>query len=212
MDYFGVYHNFDTESKKAAATLLTADNLVGDIYAIEDELVGGEHIAWMVSRFGMRVGFFDANFSRELAVMQAQGMTLKAILSYVAYTEDDAEGHYWGQAAVICYSENPSIKDACDNFVQGIAAKISEGVRPVISLDQASFEKIIESDGAWIPSQNTALPDTVKGTRILKQRRGILDKTIEQGRSGNKGCYVASWAFLLAVVTLVVWGIYKLFA
>ena len=33
--YFGTYHRFETSSKKDAALLLGADNLVGDMYDIE---------------------------------------------------------------------------------------------------------------------------------------------------------------------------------
>ena len=34
----------------------------------------------------------------------------------------------------------------------------------------------------------------------MKSRRSLSERAIEQGRKGDKGCYLVSWAFLLALV------------
>ena len=62
--YFGTYQTFRTASRQEAAALLGSDNLVGDEYTIDCVLEEGEHKAWMVNRFGARVGYFDPGFSR----------------------------------------------------------------------------------------------------------------------------------------------------
>lgn len=58
--YFGTYHRFETPSKKDAALLLGADNLVGDKYDIEFVTESGQRAAWLRNRFGAKIGFFDA--------------------------------------------------------------------------------------------------------------------------------------------------------
>ena len=57
--YFGTYARFDTASKKDAAVLLGADNLVGDVFDIEFVTEDGVRTAWMKNRFGAMVGFFE---------------------------------------------------------------------------------------------------------------------------------------------------------
>ncbi len=205
--YFGRYERFNTLSKKDAAQLLTADNLVGDVYDIEIDLDGDVHQAWMVSRFGKRVAYFEPAFSRKLSVMKAQGMDLRAVLAFVAYTDHPGEGMYWGNAAVICY--NPAYSDVFDRFISGVAQKIGEGFMPKIDLNNEGVEQIISSDGAWVPNQRVDYPGKKKGTAIVKKSRSITDKMVEMGRAGNKGCYVGSWVFLLLLVSLVVFAIVR---
>ena len=41
----------------------------------------------------------------------------------------------------------------------------------------------------------------------MKSRRKMSEKLIEQGRKGNKGCYVVSWLFLLLVVAGLLFGL-----
>lgn len=249
-NYFGTYHRFGTLSKKEAAQLLSADNIVGDIYDIEDEIVNGEHRAWMLSRFDKPVGFFSEEFSRKLSVLAASGFVCKAILSFVAFSEgknafipsetidddpsasldeqasdeqstdsakkrdkqkgkqEEDNGYYWGEAAIICYDASSLSAEEClafENFIAGVSNKIAEGVRPKLELDENGITKILDTKGSWLPSQTMPSPEKIKGSAILKQRAGMLDKVVEQGRSRNIGCYILSWLFLLAIVALIVW-------
>ena len=41
----------------------------------------------------------------------------------------------------------------------------------------------------------------------MKSHRKMSEKMIEQGRKGNKGCYVVSWLFLLLLIALVLFGL-----
>lgn len=202
--YFGKYVDFQTDSKADAAPLLGANNAVGDIYDIDIDINEGAHKAWLVSQFGDRVGYFDADFSRKLSLLAADGLQLRGILSFVAFTDHPDEGHYWGQAAVICYSA--AYEAEFDHFIANVAAKIGQDVRPRIDLGEDAVNHIIESNGEWMPKQTVSLPDVGKGMAIIKRRRSVTDKLIEQGRAGNKGCYVLSWVFLLALVALIVFG------
>ena len=51
--YTGFYARFDTPSKKDAAVLLGADNLVGDLFDVEFVTEEGTAVAWMVNRFAI---------------------------------------------------------------------------------------------------------------------------------------------------------------
>lgn len=84
---------------------------------------------------------------------------------------------------------------------------MGEGVRVKVDLGPDAVQHIVSSNGEWLPSQTVPMPKVDKGTAILKKHRSINDKLIAQGRSGNKGCYFASWIVLLAVVTLVIFGL-----
>lgn len=205
--YFGKYERFDTASKSEAAQLLTADNLIGDVYGIEVDVEGDSHKAWMVSRFGKRVGYFGPEISRKLSVMKAQGMECKAVLAFVAFTDHPNDGIYWGQAAVICF--NPSYAEAFERFIKGISGKLGEGLLPKVDLTRQSVEEIIGSNGEWFPTKREKYPDKQKGTAIVKKSRSVTDKLVEQGRAGNKGCYLGSWAFLLILVAIIVFFVVR---
>ena len=209
-NYFGKYARFETASKKDAAALLGADNLVGDIYDIDIEIDNGTHRAWLISRFNARIGYLDEKTSRKLSLLKAQGLTCKAILSFVAFTESSEEGKYWGEVALICY--NSAHADAFAIFLQAVSKKLGEGVRPKIDFGADGADKIVDTHGEWMPKQTVSYPDRGqnKGTAIIKRRRSMTDRLVEQGRAGNKGCYIVSWIFLLALVALIVYVVMKL--
>ena len=203
-EYFGTYQRFETVSKKDAGALLGADNITGDQYQIQLELVDGQHRGWLVNRFNARIGFFDGEFSRQLSLLKAKGLTLTAVLSFVAFTENPEPGHYWGEMAVIAYPSAES--EAFQKFAAAVAKKIGEGVRPDIALTADGVQQVIDSQGSWLPEKNIPYPTLDKGTVFLKKRRSLMDGVVEQGRKGNVGCYIVSWAILLGLVALVVWG------
>lgn len=203
--YFGTYQTFETVSKKDAAVLLGADGLVGDRYTIEIELDGDAHKAWLVSRFDQRIGFFDGNFSRRLSILKANGLELTAILSFVAYTDMPEPGRYWGEMAVIAY--NPAHKEAFERFITTVCTRMFDNVRTRVNFDAEGVERIISSGGSWVPEQTVPMPSKKKGTVIMKSKRSVSEKLIEQGRKGNKGCYVVSWAFIIALVAALLFGL-----
>ena len=203
--YFGTYQTFETVSKKDAAVLLGADNLVGDRYTIEIELDGDAHKAWLISRFDQRIGFFDGNFSRRLSILKANGLELTAILSFVAYTDMPEPGNYWGEMAVIAY--NPAQKEAFERFITTVCTRMFDNVRTRVNFDAEGVERIISSGGSWVPEQTVPMPSKKKGTVIMKSKRSLSEKLIEQGRKGNKGCYVVSWAFIIALVAALLFGL-----
>ncbi len=203
--YFGTYQRFDTVSKKEAGTLIGADNLVGDPYEMVHELEGGVHRTWLVNRFDQRTGFFDPQFSRKLSVFEARGFTMRAFLSFVAFTDandSNEDGAYWGEMAVICY--DPAYESTFGPFAEAVSARMQEGERPRLDLGEEDVKRIEAADGAWVPKRSVPLPQKEKGTVIMKSRRSASEKMIERGRARNKGCYVVSWAFIVVCVVAVV--------
>lgn len=203
--FYGAYVRFDTASKRDAAVLLGADNLIGDVFDIVFETADGAPVAWIENRFGARVGFFDTEQSRQLQVLSVREWKLRAVLSLVAYTDNPAPGHYWGEVALLCYSR--TIEHVFDTFVDSVGARLADGFRPKIDLGEQGVAHVLESDGAWMPKLTTPKPEESDGTVILKDRRKLTEGLIEQGRKGNKGCYIASWAFLLLVVAALAFGL-----
>lgn len=204
-NYFGRYERFSVPEKKDAGILLGADNMVGDVYDIRCDIEDGVHIARLLNRFGQEPGCLDANVSREVSLLQAKGLICKAILSFVAFTDHPDDGHYWGEVALICY--NPAYEAAFLKFITAVSDRMGDGIRTKIDFGAEGVDHIIASDGEWIPKQTVPMPNKSKGMAIMKSHRKISDKLIEQGRRGNKGCYVISWVFLLAVVALIIFGI-----
>lgn len=203
--YFGTYQTFQTIDKRAAADLIGADNLVGDLYQIECTIEEGVQKAWLVNKFGKRAGYFDPQFSRQMSILKAQNMTLVGLLSFVAYTDHPDPGHYWGKAAVIAY--DPKYADDFQPFVQGVAKLMRKGARPVLNLQEKAVDQVIQSHGEWLPKDRVPLPAPEKGTALVKTRQSPTDRLVEESRKGNKGCYLLSWLFLLALVALVIFGL-----
>ena len=122
-------------------SLLGADNLVGDKYDIEFVTESGQRAAWLRNRFGAKIGFFDADFSRQLSVIVARGWTVQAVLSFVAYTDRPAPGRYWGEVAVICF--DPALEDAFGPFVDNLSRRLADGVRPEVELGEQGVAKVV---------------------------------------------------------------------
>lgn len=203
--FFGKYARFETVSKRDAAVLLGADNLVGDKFSIVFRADGERLVAWLQNRFGADVGFFDETLSRQLRIFDARGWVLEGYLSLVAYTDTPKPGYYWGEVALLCY--DPKFKQTFVPFSEAFAKKLSEGTRLSIELGEQGVDQVISSDGSWLPKDKVALPEVSSGTVIMKDRRKLTEKLIEESRKGNKGCYFGSWAFLLILVALLLFAL-----
>ena len=203
--YFGTYQTFRTVSKKDAAVLMGSNTLVGDRYRINLTMDEGVHRAWLINKFNETIGYFDDGFSRELSLFAAEGLELVGILSLVAFTETPEPGEYWGQAAVIGYS--PHYAEEFNRFIDGVCGLIGKDIRPKLALKGPAVDEIINSNGTWLPSEREPLPEKQRGMALLKTRRGFIDGLVEAGRTGNIGCYILSWAFLLALVAAIIIGL-----
>ncbi len=205
--YYGTYARFDTLSKKEAGALLGPDNLVGDIFSISLKLENGVYTAWVINKFDKTIGYLNEETSQTLSILSARKWELKAILSFVAFTDAPEPGQYWGEVAVVAYDSQ--FKAELNHYIQNTTKRIMDGIRPNILLTENSFTQLIDSNGTWQPTKTIPLPKKETGTAILKSRRKLNEKMIEQGRNGNKGCYFISWIFLLGIVALIIFGLHS---
>lgn len=203
--YYGTYARFDTLEKKDGAVLMNADSIVGDRYEVEIVHEDGVRRAWLKNRFGARIGYFDEGVTHELSLCTAKGWRLVGMLSFAAFSEMPEPGVYWGEAAVVAY--DPLQADVVEPFIERAGKLLAQSVRPQVSLGPGALEQLQAAPDSWMPTDRVELPPREKGTVILKSREKFSEKLIEQGRRKNVGCYIVSWVFLLAVVTLLVFGL-----
>ena len=205
MRYFGTYERFEVADDEDIGRVLSADNSVGDVYDIELSLEDGLYTGSLINAYGQRIGYFDHGFSKRLAVMSAEGIVEKALLSYIAYTADGDSGRYWGEMAVICY--DPAFSEQFERFMGKVSARIADDVRPKLDLDREAVDRIIDANGDWLPSQSTILPDAGKDKAYIKRRKRFNERLADQGRAGNKGCYAASWALMAMLLVAIAFGV-----
>ena len=207
--YEGFYARFNTQNKAQGSMLMGPDHLVGDDYEVFFKTEEGRVVAYVRNKFGAETGVFDVETSRKLQLANAREQTIRAVLSYVAYSDEPDPGLYWGQMALFCFS--PRYADEMNAFVDRVAARIADGVRPAIDLGSQAVKKLLD-DPEWMPNDTMPLPQKEVGTAVLKDHRTMSEKMIEQGRAGNKGCYAVSIAFIVIVVLAIAYGVYTLFA
>lgn len=210
LGYAGSYERLNTVSKKDAAILMSADCLIGDRYTIEFKTQNNTVVAWMVNKFNAPVGYFNPEVSRQLQIFHARGWVITALLSFVAYSDTPEPGHYWGEAALICYDPHRYDAAPFDGFINTVGKMMEDSIRPDVSLSQDGVEHILHTNGNWTPSARIQLPEKEVGMAVLKRRRSMSEKLIEQGRAGNKGCYAIGWIFIAVVVAALIIGAYFL--
>lgn len=208
--FYGTYARFEVPATDQVGALMGRDNIVGDQYEIVIKYgeggTQGTH-AWMHNRFGADIAFFDEETSYKLQVLLAQDKTVKAILSFVAATEqEDGTSLFWGEAAIVAYDKR--YESEFETFIQKICDKMSDAVRPDIALSPSGIDQVISSKGAWMPEGTVPMPEgKSRAYALLKDDRSIGDKLVEQGRKGNPGCYVFGYgaiAFFIIAIILVV--------
>ena len=205
--FYGTYARFTTPDKRNAADFLGPDNVIGDSFHIEMDYSEGKRIAYLVNPFDKRMGTIDEEVASELDICEARGWKTTALLALVAYSEDPKPGYYWGEIAIISY--DPAYEDAFEPFIAQFAKKLGNGIRGDLKIGPKSLEEIVKTKGNWFPTARYPLPEKKKGTAFVKTERSGTERLVDQARKGNKGCMVASWAFILAVVALIVFGIHS---
>lgn len=207
--YSGEYAKFFAAAEDGI-DFMGADNLVGDKYVIDIRDEADGYKAYLVNRFGKDIGYLENRMVRPIQIAQAKGWKTDAFLSFVAFTQGKDEenpGYYWGQMAVLCY--DAKISDAVEVFEQKLSAKMADGARPQVDFGAQSVEKLVDARGNWFPSDKASRPKMDKNSSIVKDHRTPNERLIEESRKGNKGCYVLSWAFIIAVIALVIWGLHS---
>lgn len=206
--YFGQYLRFDTASKRDGAALAGPNVAVGDIGEIRFVLDENKRrIAWLRNPYGQLIGHLSSLDSYNLAVIEAKGWELRYVLSFTAYSEQPEPGCYWGEVALIAY--DPRNAGAMETFLKVFAKAVGDGLRPNPELSGDALTQMLADPANWKSTSKVKLPSNGDGTAVLKDHRSVHDKLLDMARSRNVGCYVVSWAFILALVALVVFGVHS---
>ena len=204
--YKGEYVRFTALDSKGA-DFMGADNLVGDCYEIEICDENGNYRAYLVNRFGKRVGYLDNRIIRPVQLAQAKDWFAHAFLSFVAFTaakDEETPAQYWGQVAVLLYDS--SIAASMETFEKKLSRKMADGARPQVDFGASALDQLLKDPNGWFPTNKAHKPKMEKGSSIVKDHQTPNERLVEQARTKNKGCYVVSWAFIIAVVATVLFG------
>ena len=161
--YQGFYARFDTPDKPTGSLLMGPDNIVGDTFQVFFKTEDGRVTAWIKNKFDKELGYFDVDTSRKLQLANAREQSIRAILAFVAYSDEPDPGLYWGQMALFCFNE--AYANEMNAFIDRCASKIAEGVRPKIDLGRSAVEKIF-TDSDWLPSETIPLPDNTRQSSV----------------------------------------------
>lgn len=201
--YFGEYVSFTPADKAAGELLQSADYVIGEEVFIEFRTEEGtEHkgeVAWVKNRFGAWAGSLSPELSRQLRIFAARGWVMRAYLSLVAFTDTPHPGFYWGQIALFCF--DPQLKNAFDSFALAVSLKLAEGIRLQIALSEQEIDRVISSQGSWMPTARAelVLPEQGK-TAVLKKSQSFSERMIELGRERRPGCLAIGWVFNICAV------------
>lgn len=202
--YFGTYTDFSCPDRKAAGAFMSSDNLVGDPYTIEMDYSEGKRQAWIVNPFGFRMGVLSEKIAQKIDVYEAKGFKTVALLACVVFSSDPKPGKYWGQVALICY--DTAHEEAFSAFVKTIGENLAKGIRPAIDLGADGVRRVIESNGAWVPTGRRPLPQLKKGSSFIKTERSSTDRMVAQARKSRIGCTIISWAVIIIVVIAIIFA------
>ncbi|MDO4503441.1 MAG: hypothetical protein Q4D06_09765 [Coriobacteriia bacterium] len=191
--YLGTYAKATCPDRKMVGLLLGADTLVGDEFELFFKTDSGDPVAWIRTRFGQEIGYFDRNISYRLSAIKADGWTIRVDLAFIGMT-DTADSGYWSMMGIVAsplrYSDEVGV------FFDKVREQHMAGIRPDLELNTKAIDQMIEAKGNWVPTKNVYDKIPKKEGVIVKGERSLSEKLIEQGRAGNKGCYAISWAFI----------------
>lgn len=199
----GFYGTFTTPDKTVASRILGADVPIGSI--LHFDFQRDPEKIWVFDRYNHALGTLDADSDLKVRLMHAHNQEIQAVLAAVFFTENENEGTFWAEILIMGYSV--SYHKTFNRFVERISGLCIEGIRPDIDLGEQGIAKLLE-DNDWLPTKRIAPRTLSSDTVRVKSKQSFQEKMVEQARAGNKGCFFAGWAFLLALVALVVWLIW----
>lgn len=207
--YHGSYVRFKTQEQEKAVAFLGLDNAVGDHYEIRTKYEEGERTDWIVNAFDVEMGELDPKFADTLDLIRAKGWNVEAVLSFVAFQEarGDEPGYYWGEVAVVAWDSR--YDKAFETFIDKLDKSLGDGIRPDIKLGSKALEALVDAQGDYLPSGRVPLPKKKKGMAFVKTERSANEKLAAQARKGNKGCLATSWIFVIALVCVIAYAIYR---
>lgn len=201
-DFYGKYAIAKAASKISGGELLSADNIIGDVYDIVFEQDDGKYKAFTRNRFNKKPCYFVEDVSHETYLLKNKGYRLFGILTLVGFTysDNEEESNYWAEFAIIAFNE--SDKEMFLPFLEAFNREIDKGNRPTLKFTLEDINNIKNNDYSILKTKQP-LPNKEKGTVFMKTHRKISEKFIEMGREKKLGCYIGSILFLFVIVILI---------
>ena len=208
--YFGSYTRFQTPDKQTGAIIAGSDYAVGDCGEVVWQLDEKKHQqAWLKNPYGQTFAYLEP-----FGFVQAGHLSRQRFGKYDTCSASPPTAKNPTPASTGArrrfFAYSPRHADRFDRFVKVFAQTAADGSRPDPALNPASIAKVIADPESWNPSNKVKIPKGSGQTVILKDHRSIHDKMLDKGRSGNVGCYIVSWAFIFAVIALVVWFVHSM--
>lgn len=186
------------KNKKQAAQLTSSNSLCGDRFILK--INSKNSIVKIQNKFNYSIAELDEENSKLVKLWNNKGLEVVALLSCVYYCEPKRK--HWAEFLVLAYPKKNS--EAYENFIETISSKLADGNRPEIKLDEFERKEIEKSNGNYKITKFLTKPELDKGTVILKNKQGLMEKIIEAGRQKKIGCYLGSILFLLLLATLII--------
>ena len=114
----------------------------------------------------------------------------------------EQERKHSAEFLILAYPRKNS--EAYENFIETVSSKLADGNRPDISFDEFERKEIEKSNGNFKITKFLSKPKLEKGTVILKNKQGLIEKIIEAGRQKKIGCYIGSILFFIIIIGLIV--------
>ena len=163
----------------------------------------------IVLRENTLLAVLPTDVSNRIDILLRQNWKLTCVLSLVTFSNN--QGGFFGQAAVMMYNPRGQFSEALSKFIDRMAKRIGNGDHPRLMLSQEEFAKIIESTGEWNLTGFEPISHTQKGRAKYKSRKSSTERIFDYSLRHKTGCGIASTIFLLALIALVAFIIWKLF-
>lgn len=185
-------------SKKQAAQLTSSNSICGDKFSLKIDTKKQQ--IKIYNKFNFCVAEIKGENAKQIILWHNKGMSTIALLSYVAYCEP--KNSHFAEFFIIAYPKKHA--QSYENFIETVSSKLNDGNRPDIKLDEFERKEIENNHGNYKIAKFLPKPKLDKGTVILKNKQGLMEKIIEAGRHKKIGCYFGSILFLVLVIGLII--------
>jgi hypothetical protein len=199
--YFSCYQEFLPNGKEGERFLGSSDGVVGTVLSLR---AVDDHLGYF-SYDGRCIAEFE---NKVLAEALEKSWNIRCLLAYSTFSAKEKVI----KGTAVCFCFDPVVgkiaSEALNVFIDNIIGRVAHGAYLKLRLSQEQFVKVIESKGQWYLLKEESWPKLSKGTVYYRRRRTLTDRLIDIANSGNKGCLIASWVGMFAVIggiALLVW-------
>ena len=196
-----IYAIANPKNKRQAAQLTSSNSLCGNRFSLKVD--SKSKIVKINNKFNYAVAELSEEDSKLIKLWINKDLEVVALLTCVFYCEPERK--HSAEFLILAYPKNNG--EAYENFIETVFSKLAEGNRPDINLDEFERKEIEKSNGDYKITKFLQKPKLDKGTVILKNKQGFIEKIIEAGLQRKIGCYLGSILFLIVVVALIAWTI-----